>query len=102
MPAPPPLSEPATVRAMGTVLLCTAAPRGKPSATPHLPLKAGEGMDGSMGWKLPMTRSLRRHYPDQVHWVDADRVSQPFRRSEERRVGKECVRTCRYRWSPYQ
>src|SRR3546814_14768238 len=24
-----------------------------------------------------------------------------FRRSEERRVGKECVSTCRYRWSPY-
>src|SRR3546814_13029037 len=23
------------------------------------------------------------------------------RRSEERRVGKECVGTCRYRWSPY-
>src|SRR3546814_15025734 len=22
-------------------------------------------------------------------------------RSEERRVGKECVSTCRYRWSPY-
>src|SRR3546814_20579236 len=22
-------------------------------------------------------------------------------RSEERRVGKECVRTCRFRWSPY-
>src|SRR3546814_12556652 len=22
-------------------------------------------------------------------------------RSEERRVGKECVRTCRSRWSPY-
>src|SRR3546814_13221171 len=22
-------------------------------------------------------------------------------RSEERRVGKECVRTCRYRWTPY-
>src|SRR3546814_17507619 len=22
-------------------------------------------------------------------------------RSEERRVGKKCVRTCRYRWSPY-
>src|SRR3546814_19730917 len=22
-------------------------------------------------------------------------------RSEERRVGKECVCTCRYRWSPY-
>src|SRR3546814_4346448 len=25
---------------------------------------------------------------------------QPFR-SEERRVGKECVSTCRSRWSPY-
>src|SRR3546814_15689898 len=25
----------------------------------------------------------------------------PERRSEERRVGKECVSTCRSRWSPY-
>src|SRR3546814_2881926 len=25
----------------------------------------------------------------------------PFARSEERRVGKECVSTCRSRWSPY-
>src|SRR3546814_4057593 len=25
----------------------------------------------------------------------------PFMRSEERRVGKECVSTCRSRWSPY-
>src|SRR3546814_12552968 len=25
----------------------------------------------------------------------------PMLRSEERRVGKECVRTCRSRWSPY-
>src|SRR3546814_20893400 len=25
----------------------------------------------------------------------------PDNRSEERRVGKECVSTCRYRWSPY-
>src|SRR3546814_8728589 len=25
----------------------------------------------------------------------------PFSRSEERRVGKECVSTCRSRWSPY-
>src|SRR3546814_15678491 len=26
---------------------------------------------------------------------------QPYARSEERRVGKECVSTCRSRWSPY-
>src|SRR3546814_13921085 len=25
----------------------------------------------------------------------------PLQRSEERRVGKECVSTCRSRWSPY-
>src|SRR3546814_7111937 len=25
----------------------------------------------------------------------------PHQRSEERRVGKECVSTCRSRWSPY-
>src|SRR3546814_7153053 len=31
------------------------------------------------------------------------RIAQPYRnhRSEERRVGKECVSTCRSRWSPY-
>src|SRR3546814_20308535 len=27
--------------------------------------------------------------------------AQTSRRSEERRVGKECVSTCRSRWSPY-
>src|SRR3546814_14500372 len=28
-------------------------------------------------------------------------MPQPVSRSEERRVGKECVSTCRSRWSPY-
>src|SRR5213594_2676361 len=28
-------------------------------------------------------------------------MSDPRRRSEERRVGKECERLCRSRWSPY-
>src|SRR3546814_19329905 len=32
-------------------------------------------------------------------WIHAYRGTQP--RSEERRVGKECVSTCRSRWSPY-
>src|SRR3546814_20324010 len=35
-----------------------------------------------------------------IHYnVDHDLLS--FVRSEERRVGKECVSTCRSRWSPY-
>src|SRR3546814_14629550 len=29
------------------------------------------------------------------------RLASPGPRSEERRVGKECVSTCRTRWSPY-
>src|SRR3546814_21034157 len=40
------------------------------------------------------------------HWIEME--TKPFittdwkqGRSEERRVGKECVSTCRYRWSQY-
>src|SRR3546814_3333270 len=33
--------------------------------------------------------------------LKADRPRREWRRSEERRVGKECVSTCRSRWSPY-
>src|SRR3546814_15326463 len=38
--------------------------------------------------------------------ADGGEIRMPFGktfwRSEERRVGKECVSTCRSRWSPYQ
>ena len=33
--------------------------------------------------------------------LDLDRLLADAVRSEERRVGKECVRLCRSRWSPY-
>src|SRR3546814_14459800 len=47
-----------------------------------------------------------------TYWADSDdgmylagmaagSVSKSGKRSEERRVGKECVSTCRSRWSPY-
>src|SRR3546814_1604818 len=53
-------------------------------------------------------RALRRvgQWLNRVKVV-ADRVDMPTlveefaTRSEERRVGKECVSTCRSRWSPY-
>src|SRR3546814_3596619 len=35
-----------------------------------------------------------------VHWPQ-DSSSKKRMRSEERRVGKECLSTCRSRWSPY-
>src|SRR3546814_20960463 len=48
-------------------------------------------------------------HPGEVNWMTAgrgiahsERFDDPAAlRSEERRVGKECVSTCRYRWSPY-
>src|SRR3546814_15068339 len=42
-----------------------------------------------------------RHAQDFAVPVAADGMSPPTLRSEERRVGKECVSTCRSRWSPY-
>src|SRR3546814_13544412 len=37
----------------------------------------------------------------EVHAVTALGMPTIYIRSEERRVGKECVSTCRSRWSPY-
>src|SRR3546814_17669304 len=34
-------------------------------------------------------------------WYDCMKIEDLFDRSEERRVGKECVSTCRSRWSQY-
>ena len=36
-----------------------------------------------------------------VLWATGRQRWRPSNRSEERRVGKECVTTCRSRWSPY-
>src|SRR3546814_11862006 len=33
--------------------------------------------------------------------ADQHAVAEQYGRSEERRVGKECVSTCRSRWAPY-
>src|SRR3546814_1480621 len=39
--------------------------------------------------------------PQQMDQVEKALIEQALKRSEERRVGKECVSTCRSRWSPY-
>src|SRR3546814_3460241 len=42
------------------------------------------------------------HTPGNVDNGDTgDVATDHYHRSEERRVGKECVSTCRSRWSPY-
>src|SRR3546814_11312037 len=37
---------------------------------------------------------------DATHFYENMERPAPYKRSEERRVGKECVSTCRSRWSP--
>src|SRR3546814_11765409 len=53
-----------------------------------------------------LVESEFRLHPTVVERLEAPAVpdpncSRPYRSSEERRVGKECVSTCRSRWSPY-
>src|SRR3546814_17117421 len=49
---------------------------------------------------LTLTPNIARTMPDEVR-ASLVREFHPSQRSEERRVGKECVSTCRSRWSPY-
>src|SRR3546814_10240432 len=44
-----------------------------------------------------------RSFGGKLDWIVGGIYSEdkPYGRSEERRVGKECVSTCRSRWSPY-
>src|SRR3546814_15367709 len=46
-------------------------------------------------------RQLRLQAQADAGMFDTRRDTRLIERSEERRVGKECVSTCRSRWSPY-
>src|SRR3546814_11113186 len=71
--------------------------------------KATEALDGlsiaqiSLGDPRPGWQSYRELAATVEPLLDiADTAAdEPALRSEERRVGKECVSTCRSRWSPY-
>src|SRR3546814_20303414 len=59
-----------------------------------------------LAWRLLRPESLKIWSPVLLGLFDDLLSGQPFGsamllRSEERRVGKECVSTCRSRWSPY-
>src|SRR3546814_11121061 len=47
------------------------------------------------GWLSPLQGWIPADAPGWISWMAAGS------RSEERRVGKECVSTCRCRWWPY-
>src|SRR3546814_7257417 len=61
----------------------------------RLMLLGGDAMDGERHiWWNFVSSSPERIERAKADWREG-------RRSDERRVGKECVSTCRYRWSPY-
>src|SRR3546814_7429773 len=66
---------------------CDEAPQGAYPARFHLPVHVRHRSHHSPGRHIHLPHPAR-----QVHRCD---------RSEERRVGKECVSTCISRWSPY-
>src|SRR3546814_11723062 len=70
-------------------------------------------VDAKRAMQLPVAPALAerfrghengRHRARRLRLKKAESLGQfaGAQRSEERRVGKECVRTCRSRWSPYQ
>src|SRR3546814_6592218 len=66
-----------------------------------------KGINWSMGEAVELLRSLNRTVLDEGISKGQPRIQtdidaiETILRSEERRVGKECVSTCRSRWSPY-
>src|SRR6056297_3872480 len=61
------------------------------------------GVTGVQTCALPICCRRARVMPPWWHWTATSASICPIvTRSEERRVGKECVSTCRSRWAPYQ
>src|SRR3546814_1634679 len=62
---------------------------------------AGAALPGSGRNRMSILPRWCTGAHDSVSQIVASMASRSSRRSEERRVGKECVSTCRSRWSPY-
>src|SRR3546814_13455436 len=68
----------------------------------HSPLRRNVSLEELGGAALYLLSELSHAVTGEVHHVDSgyNIISVPGR-SDERRVGKECVSTCRSGWSPY-
>src|SRR3546814_15629798 len=55
----------------------------------------------AIGVSKPLSVYVNTEGTNEVSEGKLAKVLQELMRSEERRVGKECVSTCRSRWSPY-
>src|SRR3546814_8224281 len=68
-----------------------------------LGIRVEPGRRGAAGNGSPLLYpcELRQRLDGVGHEAEIDHLPGADDRSEERRVGKECVSTCRSRWSPY-
>src|SRR3546814_16986513 len=88
-----------------------AHPRGNDLILAHWPVPDARALDPEAGpeidWLIRLVSGIRAaraelNVPPGARLdVVIDGADHLLRRSEERRVGKECVSTCRSRWSPY-
>ena len=82
-------------RIRGRAVVAAIRPGGKPEGVWALPkgnLDPGERPEQTAGREVFEETGVHGHLDGKLGDV---------KRSEERRVGKECTMTCRSRWSPY-
>ena len=63
-------------------------------------LRRGPKSDWSTMW-YPNDKTMTKQQKHFYLLINTRKYLMGFIRSEERRVGKECLRLCRSRWSPY-
>src|SRR3546814_18938572 len=80
------------------------ATRPSAAAAPWLVCQSTQQSANSpTGRQVATAATPSRDSQEERHWLNARQApSGRPRRSEERRVGKECDSTCRSRWQPYQ
>src|SRR3546814_17577475 len=76
------------------------------SANPLAVSKKQEGLfktrqNLGVGFEQEARNTIQKITTRGLHGLPGTQFSMKEARSEERRVGKECVSTCRSRWSPY-
>src|SRR3546814_5281553 len=79
------------------VRLCTPAELDR-AVLWGLAMRLGQRLSGGVAATLERSRLVAGSNKLRLELKRGDAA---LYRSEERRVGKECVRTCRFRWSPY-
>src|SRR3546814_14470517 len=66
-----------------------------------LEIDAAQQQVGAIGLHRAVAGAFGRDHRREIQVLQAANHGDARQRSEERRVGKECVSTCRSRWSPY-